>query len=239
MTLLEIRDVHATYPGGGRVLHGVSLHVEEGGLTALLGANGAGKTTTLRAICGMLHRRGSIQLGDRDIASLPVDRIARLGVAHAPQGRGTLTGLSVKENLEAGAAMRRDRAAVRRDLAFYLDLFPRLAERLSQKGGSLSGGEQQMLAIARALMGGPRLVLLDEPSLGLAPKVTQEVYRTIETLRRETGLSMLIVEQNPALVLDMADQVVVLESGHVAASGTPAEVSEKDAIQRAYLGGRE
>lgn len=239
MSLLELEDVHATYPGGGRVLHGISLRVEEGGLTALLGANGAGKTTTLRAICGMLNRRGAIRLRDRDITGLGVDRIARLGVAHVPQGRGTLTGLTVRENLEAGGAMRRDRAAVRRDLAFFLELFPRLSERLSQKGGSLSGGEQQMLAIARALMGAPRLVLLDEPSLGLAPKVTHEVYETIATLRRETGVAMLIVEQSPALVLDMAEQVVVLENGRVAASGTPDEVSEEDAIQRAYLGGRE
>ncbi|WP_119696859.1 ABC transporter ATP-binding protein [Microbacterium halotolerans] len=239
MTLLELADVHASYAGGNRVLHGVSLRVDEGGVTTLLGANGAGKTTTLRAICGMVGRRGTIQFDGRDLTHMRADRVARLGIAHVPQGRGTLTGLTVRENLDAGAALRRDRTQVRKDLDFYLELFPRLAERGKQKGGSLSGGEQQMLAIARALMGAPRLVLLDEPSLGLAPKVTGEVFETISTLRRETGVAMLIVEQNPALVLDMADDVIVLENGRVAAAGTPAELSAQDAIRRAYLGGGE
>lgn len=239
MTLLELTDVHASYAGGNRVLHGVSLNVDEGGVTTLLGANGAGKTTTLRAICGMVSRRGTIRFDGRDLTHMRADRVARLGIAHVPQGRGTLTGLTVRENLDAGAALRRDRAQVRKDLDFYFELFPRLAERGKQKGSSLSGGEQQMLAIARALMGAPRLVLLDEPSLGLAPKVTSEVFETISTLRRETGVAMLIVEQNPALVLDMADDVIVLENGRVAASGSPAELSAQDAIRRAYLGGGE
>lgn len=239
MTLLELADVHASYAGGNRVLHGVSLNVDEGGVTTLLGANGAGKTTTLRAICGMVSRRGTIRFDGRDLTHMRADRVARLGIAHVPQGRGTLTGLTVRENLDAGAALRRDRAQVRKDLDFYFELFPRLAERGKQKGSSLSGGEQQMLAIARALMGAPRLVLLDEPSLGLAPKVTSEVFETISTLRRETGVAMLIVEQNPALVLDMADDVIVLENGRVAASGSPAELSAQDAIRRAYLGGGE
>ncbi|MGO1410812.1 MULTISPECIES: ABC transporter ATP-binding protein [unclassified Microbacterium] len=239
MTLLELTDVHASYAGGNRVLHGVSLNVDEGGVTTLLGANGAGKTTTLRAICGMVGRRGTIRFDGRDLTHMRADRVARLGIAHVPQGRGTLTGLTVRENLDAGAALRRDRAQVRKDLDFYFELFPRLVERGKQKGSSLSGGEQQMLAIARALMGAPRLVLLDEPSLGLAPKVTSEVFETISTLRRETGVAMLIVEQNPALVLDMADDVIVLENGRVAASGSPAELSAQDAIRRAYLGGGE
>lgn len=239
MTLLELADVHASYAGGNRVLHGVSLNVDEGGVTTLLGANGAGKTTTLRAICGMVSRRGTIRFDGRDLTHMRADRVARLGIAHVPQGRGTLTGLTVRENLDAGAALRRDRAQVRKDLDFYFELFPRLVERGKQKGSSLSGGEQQMLAIARALMGAPRLVLLDEPSLGLAPKVTSEVFETISTLRRETGVAMLIVEQNPALVLDMADDVIVLENGRVAASGSPAELSAQDAIRRAYLGGGE
>lgn len=237
MTLLELTDVHASYAGGNRVLHGVSLAVENGSMTALLGANGAGKTTTLRAICGTAGRRGAIRFDGHDLTRLRVDRIARMGIAHVPQGRGTLTGLTVRENLEAGAVLRRDRAQVRRDLDTYLQLFPRLAERSKQKGGGLSGGEQQMLAIARALMGAPRLLLLDEPSLGLAPKVTSEVFETIASLRAETSVAMLVVEQNPALVLELADDVVVLENGRVAASGTPEELSAQDSIRRAYLGG--
>jgi len=236
MTLLKLTGVNASYPGGGQVLHGVSLEVTPGGVTAVLGANGAGKTTTLRTICGMTHRRGAIEFDGRDISHLSTDRIARLGIAHVPQGRGTLTGLTVMDNLYAGAVMRRDRAAVQRDLDACLQLFPRLGERSNQMGGNLSGGEQQMLAVARALMTGPRILLLDEPSLGLAPKITREVYDAIATLRQETGLAMLVVEQNAALALGLADNVVVLENGRVAAAGTAEELTAQDAIRRAYLG---
>ena len=234
--ILNLDDVHASYPGGSRVLHGVSFTVADGGVTALLGANGAGKTTTLRTISGITHRRGSIRFEDTDITSLRTDRIARLGVAHVPQGRGTLPSLTVRENLEAGAVMRRDRAAVRRDMQRYLEVFPRLAARSAQRATTLSGGEQQMLAVARALMGAPRLLLLDEPSLGLAPKVTQDVFRTITALKESTNISILLVEQNAALALQLADHVVLLENGHIAASGTPSELLASDAIRRAYLG---
>lgn len=236
MNILTLDEVHASYPGAGRVLHGVSFTVAAGGVTALLGSNGAGKTTTLRTISGITHRRGSIRFEDRDITRLRTDKIARLGVAHVPQGRGTLPGLTVRENLEAGAIMRKDRAAVRDDMKRYLDVFPRLAERRGQRANTLSGGEQQMLAIARALMGAPHLLLLDEPSLGLAPKVTQDVFRTIATLKEQTQISMLIVEQNSALALQLADHVVLLENGRIAASGSPDELMASDAIRRAYLG---
>ncbi|WP_417561612.1 ABC transporter ATP-binding protein [Microbacterium sp.] len=236
MNILTLDDVHAAYPGAGRVLHGVSLAVATGGVTAVLGANGAGKTTTLRTISGITHRRGAIRFEDRDITGLRTDKIARLGIAHVPQGRGTLTGLTVRENLEAGAVMRKDRAGVRSDMQRYLEVFPRLAERSGQRANTLSGGEQQMLAIARALMGGPRLLLLDEPSLGLAPKVTQDVFRTIAALKEQTTISMLLVEQNSALALQLADHVVLLENGRVAASGTPDDLLASDAIRRAYLG---
>jgi branched-chain amino acid transport system ATP-binding protein len=236
MSILTLEEVHASYSGGSRVLHGISFTVSDGGVTALLGSNGAGKTTTLRTISGITHRRGTIRFAGTDITGMRTDKIARLGIAHVPQGRGTLPGLTVRDNLEAGAIMRRDRAAVRADMARYLDLFPRLAERATQRANTLSGGEQQMLAIARALMGAPRLLLLDEPSLGLAPKVTQDVFRTIATLQEQTQISMLIVEQNSALALQLADHVVLLENGRIAASGTPTDLMASDAIRRAYLG---
>jgi branched-chain amino acid transport system ATP-binding protein len=233
---LEVRDVYAGYPGGGEVLHGVSFTVREGGVTALLGANGAGKTTTLRAITGALAHHGEIRFEGRALMHLGVDRIARLGIGHVPQGRGTLTGLTVLDNLMVGAVMRRDRAAVRSDLDFCLDLFPRLDERRQQPAGNLSGGEQQMLALARALMSAPTLLLLDEPSLGLSPKVTVDLYASVARLRQIRPISMLVVEQNAQLALSLADQGVVLESGNVRTTGPAAELLADDAIRRAYLG---
>ncbi|EFC80991.1 ABC transporter ATP-binding protein [Parafrankia sp. EUN1f] len=237
MSLLELRGVHASYSDGGQVLHGVDLTVQEGGVTALLGANGAGKTSTLRAVSGMLRRGGSLRFDGREITSLRTDEIARLGIAHVPQGRGTLTGLSALDNLRVGSARRRDRREVERDLERCLNLFPRLRQRLGSTAGNLSGGEQQMLAIARALMSRPRLLLLDEPSLGLAPKITVEVFEAIAGLRAEWSLAIVIVEQNADLALGMAQQAVVLESGRVAIAGTAAALAGNDDVRQAYLGG--
>jgi branched-chain amino acid transport system ATP-binding protein len=233
---LVIRDLRATYRSGGQVLHGVDLEVAEGGVTALLGANGAGKTTALRAVTGLVPRTGTIRFAGHDLVPLATDRIARLGVAHVPEGRGTLTRLSTLDNLLAGAALRRDRRLVAADLERCLALFPALTVRRSQAAGSLSGGEQQMLAIARALMGRPRLLLLDEPSLGLAPVVTRDLFAAIAQLRVEWGLAMLLVEQNAVLALAIADTALVLESGRVALRGTARELAARDEVRRAYLG---
>jgi branched-chain amino acid transport system ATP-binding protein len=218
------------------VLHGVDLEVAEGGVTALLGANGAGKTTTLRAISGMVWRRGTIRFDGRDITRLRPDQVARLGIAHVPQGRGTLGRLSTAENLMVGALPRRDRSRVAADLKRCYDLFPQLAQRRDAVAASLSGGEQQMLAIGRALMSRPRLLLLDEPSLGLAPRVTQQVFRVLRELRAEHALTMLLVEQSVVVALDIADTAVVLETGRVALRGPAAELTEMDEVRSAYLG---
>jgi branched-chain amino acid transport system ATP-binding protein len=233
--ILQVQAVEAGY-GRSQVLHGVSLEVAEGGVTALLGANGAGKTTTLRAISGMIRHRGLIKFGRRVVSGLRPDQIARLGLAHVPQGRGTLTRLTTEENLLVGALRRKDRAAVDADLRRCYDLFPRLAHRRQAVAGNLSGGEQQMLALGRALMSQPKLLVLDEPSLGLAPRVVSELYAAIQGLRVEWGLSMLIVEQNATVALSSADTAVVLEAGRVALSGPAAELAELDEVRRAYLG---
>jgi branched-chain amino acid transport system ATP-binding protein len=236
MSLLELRDVHAGYGRAGEVLHGIDLDVAPGGTTALLGANGAGKTTTLRAVTGMCRRSGGITFDGAPLGGLGTDRIARMGLAHVPQGRGTLTRLSAADNLLAGAVLRRDRRQVRADLDRCYALFPRLALRRGAAAGNLSGGEQQMLAIARALMTRPRLLLLDEPSLGLAPVVTREVFAAIGALRTEWALSVLVVEQNAALALELADTALVLESGRVVLTGPAAELAGRSDIRRAYLG---
>jgi branched-chain amino acid transport system ATP-binding protein len=235
VTLLALRDVVAGY-GSGEVLHGVDLEVEDGGVTALLGANGAGKTTTLRAVSGMIGRRGSIRFAGRDLVGLSTDRIARLGIAHVPQGRGTLARLSVRDNLRVGALRRRDGADVATDLRRVEELFPVLGERAGSDAGTLSGGEQQMLAVGRALMSRPRLLLLDEPSLGLAPLVTRRLFETLPVLREQWGVAMLVVEQNANLALQVSDRAVVLESGRVALAGPAAEVAGHDDVRRAYLG---
>jgi branched-chain amino acid transport system ATP-binding protein len=234
--LLTLTDVHAGYGRSGAVLHGIDLEVADGGTTALLGANGAGKTTTLRAVSGMCRRTGAITFGGTRLDGLGTDTIARFGLAHVPQGRGTLTRLSTADNLLAGAVLRRDRRQVRADLDRCYALFPRLAERRSSAAGNLSGGEQQMLAIARALMTRPRLLMLDEPSLGLAPVVTREVFAAIGVLRTEWRLSVLVVEQNAALALELADTAVVLESGRVVLTGPAGELAGRSDIRRAYLG---
>jgi branched-chain amino acid transport system ATP-binding protein len=233
--ILELAGVVAGYQRS-QVLHGVDLEVAEGGVTALLGANGAGKTTTLRAISGMVWRRGTLRFDGRDLSRLRPDQVARLGIAHVPQGRGTLTRLTTADNLMVGALRRRDRSRVATDLRRCYDLFPRLAHRRAAVAGSLSGGEQQMLAIGRAIMSRPRLLLLDEPSLGLAPQVTQEMFRVLGELRTEWGLAMLLVEQSVVAALDLADTAVVLATGRVALRGSAAELAGMDEVRTAYLG---
>jgi branched-chain amino acid transport system ATP-binding protein len=233
--MLELDAVHAGY-GASQVLQGISLTVARGGVTALLGANGAGKTTTLRAISGMIAWTGSIKMLGLTLSGLRPDEIARRGLAHVPQGRGTLTGLTVEENLLVGALHARSSKTAASDLAFCYTLFPRLNERRRAASGSLSGGEQQMLAIGRALMGRPKLMVLDEPSLGLAPRITREVFAILRALRDQRDLSILIVEQNAALALELADQAVVLQSGQVRVAGPAAQLSQMNEIRAAYLG---
>jgi branched-chain amino acid transport system ATP-binding protein len=233
--MLELAGIVAGYQRS-QVLHGVDLVVATGGVTALLGANGAGKTTTLRSISGLAWRRGTIRFDGRDISRLRPDQVARLGIAHVPQGRGTLGRLSTAENLMVGALRRRDRSGVRTDLQTCYDLFPALAARRDARAGSLSGGEQQMLAIGRAIMSRPRLLLLDEPSLGLAPRVAADVFRALMDLRKERGLAMLLVEQSVGAALEIADEAVVLETGRVTLRGSAAELAGMDEVRRAYLG---
>ena len=233
MSLLAMRDVRAGY-GPLEVLHGISLEVEPGEIVVILGANGAGKTTTMRAVSGMIGRQGQVTFEGADISSTSAEKIVRLGIAQVPQGRGTFAELTVEDNLRSGAYVRRD--AVDADIDRWYEVFPRLAERRSQRAGSLSGGEQQMLAIARALMSKPKLLLCDEPSLGLAPLITQELFEVLKKLNADEGLSILLVEQNANLALKVAHRVYLLETGNVVASGTAAEISSDDSIRKAYLG---
>ena len=233
--LLELEDVTARY-GPVTALHGISLRVDEGESVAVLGANGAGKTTTLRAVSGTVRRGGKIAFGGKSIARTSPEAVARAGVAHVPEGRGTLTELSVHENLRLGAYTRRDRKAVADDERRVLSYFPQLAERGSQRAGTLSGGEQQMLALARALMLRPRLLLLDEPSLGLAPLVVAEIFRIVRELNEREGLAVLVVEQNAVVALDATARAYVLEVGKVAVEGTSADLQRDEAVRRSYLG---
>ncbi len=235
LPILEIDGLRAFYSDAA-ALHGIKLKVAQGGVVALLGANGAGKTTTLRAICGLIRTEGRVSFDGRDTAGLTTEDIVRLGIAHVPEGRGTFTELTVEENLKLGAITRKDKTRVRDDLDRLLNYFPRLKERLQQQAGTLSGGEQQMLAIARALMLRPRLMLLDEPSFGLAPLIVQDIFRIMKRINLEEGVSMLIVEQNARLALDLADHAYLLETGHIVLHGTSAEVSANEDVQRAYLG---
>jgi branched-chain amino acid transport system ATP-binding protein len=233
--LLEVEDLRAGY-GPVRALHGVDLTVQEGAVAAILGPNGAGKTTTLRALTGMVRTSGRVVFDGRSLAGLSTPRIVRLGVAHVPEGRGTFPALTVDENLRLGAWTRRDAAAVRSDLDGCYGMFPRLAERRGQAAGSLSGGEQQMLAIARALLLRPRLLLLDEPSLGLAPMVTRALFEVLGRVKRERRTTMLLVEQNANLALELADQAYVLEAGRTVLAGPAEQVSADDNVRRSYLG---
>jgi branched-chain amino acid transport system ATP-binding protein len=232
--LLDIRNLGASY-GERPVLLGLTLSVGKGRVAALLGANGAGKTTTLRAICGLARTTGEVYFAQERIDGCPTEEIARKGLAHVPEGRGTLTGLSVEENLKVGASTRKDKEGVASDLSRMYALFPRLAERRRQQAGTLSGGEQQMLAIGRALMLRPRLLLLDEPSFGLAPLIVAEIFRLLATIKQD-GVGMLLVEQNAAVALELADDAYVLETGRVVCSGTSAELQGNPEVQEVYLG---
>ena len=233
--LLELSGVHAAY-GATRVLHGIDFAMEENSITALLGANGAGKTTTLRAICGMVRTEGAIRFAGRPIENRKTEDIARLGIAHVPDGRGTFLHLTTEENLRLGAYVRKDRAAVARDLERVYGYFPRLKERGHQQAGTLSGGEQQMLAVSRALMLAPKLMLLDEPSFGLAPLVVRELFAILRAINTGERVSMLLVEQNAAMALDLADHACVIETGRVVLTGSAADMKKDDAVRRAYLG---
>ncbi|GGC80839.1 ABC transporter ATP-binding protein [Tersicoccus solisilvae] len=236
MTLLELDGVTASY-GPVQVLEGISLSVPEGGAVGVLGANGAGKTTTLRAISGAVRTGGTLRFDGRDIKGLRPEQVAALGIAHVPEGRGTLGQLTVRENLAVGAYRRRDRRAIAEDVDYCLDLFPQLQERVGSRAAALSGGEQQMLAVGRAFMARPRLLLLDEASLGLAPGTAKTVYAAIRRLRVESGIAMLVVEQNANLAFTLVDTATVLETGRSVLTGTSAELAGKDEIRRAYLGG--
>ncbi|HLS49731.1 MAG TPA: ABC transporter ATP-binding protein [Actinomycetaceae bacterium] len=236
MTLLELTDVTAFY-GPVQVLHGVSLSVPDGGAVGILGANGAGKTTTLRAISGTVRAGGSIRFDGRDIRSLGPDQVAALGIAHVPEGRGTLGNLTVRENLLVGAYLRKDRKKIQEDIDYLLDLFPNLKARLRSNASALSGGEQQMLAVGRGMMAKPRLMLLDEASLGLAPSTARLVYDAIRRLRVESGVSMVVVEQNANLAFTLVDSATVLETGQSVLTGPAEELKGRDEIRKAYLGG--
>jgi branched-chain amino acid transport system ATP-binding protein len=233
--LLELTDVEASY-GPVKALHGVSLSVGEGEVVSVLGANGAGKTTMLRAVSGTVRRTGEIAFAGRRISRCSPEAVARLGIAHVPEGRGTLSELSVRENLRLGAFVRRDRRAVREDEQRVIGHFPWLEQRRDQRAGNLSGGEQQMLALARALMLRPRLMLLDEPSLGLAPIVVAEIFRIVGELNEKEGLTVLIVEQNAGLALEASARAYLLEVGRVALEGPSDELRRHESVRRSYLG---
>ena len=233
--VLQLSGVRAAY-GATRVLHGVEFAMEEKSITALLGANGAGKTTTLRAICGMVRTEGEVRFAGQPIQHRRTEDIARLGIAHVPDGRGTFLHLTTEENLRLGAYVRKDRGRIARDLDRVYAYFPRLKERSQQQAGTLSGGEQQMLAVSRALMLAPKLMLLDEPSFGLAPLVVRELFGILRAINTEERVSMLLVEQNAAMALDLADHACVIETGRVVLTGSAADMKKDDAVRRAYLG---
>lgn len=235
MTLLELENVTASY-GHAQVLHGISFRVGENDAAGILGANGAGKSTTLRAISGMVPVGGKITFDGRDITGFRPDKVASLGIAHVPEGRGTIGDLTVRDNLRVGAYLRKDKK-VADDIELCLDLFPNLRERIGSNASALSGGEQQMLAISRAIMAKPRLILLDEASLGLAPSTAQNVYRAIRRLRTEQGVAMVVVEQNAMLAFSVVDHAIVLETGNTSLAGSRDELMGMDEVRRAYLGG--
>jgi branched-chain amino acid transport system ATP-binding protein len=233
--LLEIENLEASY-GWTKVLHGVSFQVEKGGVTALLGANGAGKTTSLRAICGMVKTSGEIRFNGQGINSKATEDIVRLGIAHIQEGRGTFENLTVEENLRLGAYARKDKTGLAGDINRMYKYFGVLGDRCKQLAGNLSGGEQQMLALARGLMLRPQLLLLDEPSLGLAPLVMREIFRIVDTINKKEGVSVLLVEQNASMALDIADQAYLLETGRVVMFGPASDFLKDDSIRRSYLG---
>lgn len=233
--LLNVSKLEAFY-GPIRALHGLDFEIAEGSVTTLLGANGAGKTTTLRALCGMVRATGEITFAGQKLLGKSTEDIARLGVAHVPEGRGTFTRLSVEENLQLGAISRKRTAEIDQDIERCFTYFPRLKQRRKQQAGTLSGGEQQMLAISRALMLRPRLMLLDEPSFGLAPLVVREMFDILRRLNREEKVSMLVVEQNAAQALALADEAYLIETGSLVMSGPAKQISEDENVRRSYLG---
>jgi branched-chain amino acid transport system ATP-binding protein len=233
--LLEANGLCAYY-GATQALFGLDLAVEAGGITTLLGANGAGKTTALRALSGMVRVAGEIRFDGKPIAGRPVEQIVRLGIAHVPQGRGTFVRQTVEENLQIGAMTRRDHGAIAQDIERVYGYFPRLRERRRQQAGTLSGGEQQMLAVGRAMMLRPRLMLLDEPSFGLAPLIVQELFGILRTLNREENVSILLVEQNASLALDLADHAYLIETGRLVIKGPARDIRDDETVRRSYLG---
>jgi branched-chain amino acid transport system ATP-binding protein len=233
--LLEVKKLCASY-GATQVLYDVDFSLDAGHITAILGANGAGKTTTLRALCQVVKTSGSIQFDGQEIIGKATEAVVRLGVAHVPDGRGTFTGLSVEENLRLGAYSRNNKEEMAQDMERMFTRFPILKERRHQQAGTLSGGEQQMLAISRALMLRPKLLLLDEPSFGLAPLIVAEIFRIMRRINKEDGVSMLLVEQNASLALDLADHAYLLETGRVELSGPSEKIKNDESVRRAYLG---
>ena len=232
---LRLENVFAGY-GAGDVVRDVSLEVNDGEVVVILGANGAGKTTLMRAISGLIPRRGRISFDGTELGRLSPDKIVRKGVAQVPQGRGTIVDLTVEENLRAGALARHDRSRVNEDIELWYDKFPRLAERRKQKAGLLSGGEQQMLAVSRAMMSRPKVLLCDEPSLGLSPKLVQDLFSSLKSINQEWGMAMLIVEQNAAIALSVASRGYLLEVGSLAGAGDSEYLNSSDAVRAAYLG---
>lgn len=233
--LLELEAVRCGY-GQTRVLHGISLSVGEGDIVSLLGANGAGKTTTLRAITGGVRWEGAITFGGRSLRHLTTEDIVRLGIAHVPEGRGVLTELTVDENLRLGAYLRRDQPAIARDYDRVFDLFPILRERRRLSASTLSGGEQQMLALARVILMRPKLMLLDEPSLGLAPMVVRTIFEIIRAINQSDGVAVLLVEQNARIALELSTQAYVLEVGRIAVQGPSSQLKGEESVRRSYLG---
>jgi len=233
--LLEARALCAYY-GPTQVLFGLEIGVEAGGITTLLGANGAGKTTTLRSLSGMCRTDGEIRFDGKPIAGCATEDVVRLGIAHVPQGRGTFSRQTVEENLQIGAMTRSDRREIAADVERVYGYFPRLKERHGQQAGTLSGGEQQMLAVGRAMMLRPRLMLLDEPSFGLAPLIVEELFGILRTLNRNEKVSMLLVEQNAALALDLADHAYLIETGRLVMEGPAQRLRDDENIRRSYLG---
>jgi branched-chain amino acid transport system ATP-binding protein len=233
--LLEVNGLNAFY-GQNQALHGIGFSVDDGEVRTLLGANGAGKTTVLRAVCGMVRVGGDIRFDGKSIAGWATEDVVRLGVAHVPEGRGTFLRLSVEENLRLGAITRKDKAEIAADIERIYGNFPRLKERRTQQAGTLSGGEQQMLAVGRALMLRPRLLLLDEPSFGLAPLIVEELFGILRRINSETGVAMLVVEQNAALALELAEHAYLLETGRMVMDAPSAVIGADESIRRSYLG---
>ena len=232
--LLEVKGLFAGY-GGIPALHGLDFSLEEGGVTTLLGANGAGKTTTLRALCGMIRARGDANFAGKRLIGMQTEDIVRLGIAHVPEGRGTFTRMSVEENLQLGAMTRRNGSDIKQDIERVYDHFPRLRQRRLQQAGTLSGGEQQMLAIGRALMSRPRILLLDEPSMGLAPILVDQIFSIVKDINKQ-GTTILLVEQNALKALEIAHTGYVLQTGEIVFHDTAANLQRNEVVQRAYLG---